>query len=459
MTEIVSTPQPLLALLDLGQRARLAGSPHELAFLLVNDTRQLLPYRQAVLWLEGKGVQALSGLLAPENNSPFIQYLQRLLRHLSSRGDEAVLRPVARESLPNELAAEWADWLSPHVYLLPLSADPSRPESCNAALLLVCDVPWEPEVFPLLGEWGAIWWHAWNAQLRPRPWSPSALRQRCLDWFRAGADRVWWRRPRIMLSGAALALLVCPVRLTVLAPGELVAVDPAVIRAPLDGVLAQVHVRPNQVVKAGDLLFSFDEAPIAARLEVARQSLATAEAEYRQLAQLALSDARSKAQMASLLGKVAEKQAETNFLAGQFERARVLAPVDGVALLDDPGELIGKPVQTGERILRVANPEAKEIEAWIPIGDAIPLPEQAAVDLFLSASPLSSDSGRVRYLAHDAVPRPDGAYAYRLRASLRETTDHRIGMKGTAKVHGGWVPLIYWVMRRPIASIRQFLAL
>ena len=46
----------------------------------------------------------------------------------------------------------------------------------------------------------------------------------------------------------------------------------------------------------------------------------------------------------------------------------------------------------------------------------------------------------------------------RLRATLDDATDHRIGMKGTAKVQGHRVPVLYWVMRRPIASVRQFLA-
>ena len=54
--------------------------------------------------------------------------------------------------------------------------------------------------------------------------------------------------------GAACALLAAgaiPVRLSVLAPGELVAAQPAVLRAPLDGVVAQIHVQPNQIVKQG----------------------------------------------------------------------------------------------------------------------------------------------------------------------------------------------------------------
>ena len=450
---------PLLVLLELGQRARAAGTLPELGFLLVNDTRQLMPYRQALLWFEGEGVRAVSGLLAPEANTPFIQWTHRLMGHLSSAPvTPGPVHTVHAAQLPDDLAAEWSEWLSPHVYWLRLPADPGRSDARAGGVLFVCEAPWDDTLHALVGEWIATWHHAWNARLRPTPWSALVWRQALKKAWHTDGGHPWWKRTPVRIALLIALLLVWPVRLTILAPGELVPVDPAVIRAPLDGVVAQVHVRPNQAVKAGDLLFSFDEAPIATRLEVARQALTTAEAEYRQLAQLALSDPRSKAQLATLLGKVAEKQAEADFLAGQSARAKVTAPQDGVALLDDPAELIGKPVQTGERIMRVANPRSREIEAWIPIGDAIPLDDAAPVDLFLSASPLSSVSGHLRYLAHDALPRPDGSYAYRLRATLDDATDHRIGMKGTAKVQGHRVPVLYWVMRRPIASVRQFLA-
>jgi hypothetical protein len=75
----------------------------------------------------------------------------------------------------------------------------------------------------------------------------------------------------------------------------------------------------------------------------------------------------------------------------------------------------------------------------------------------LNASPFSSVSATLRYMAHDAVQRPDGSYAYRVRAALAAPTDHRVGLKGTAKLHGPRVPLIYWVLRRPLASFRAAL--
>jgi multidrug efflux pump subunit AcrA (membrane-fusion protein) len=196
---------------------------------------------------------------------------------------------------------------------------------------------------------------------------------------------------------------------------------------------------------------------IQSRLEVAQQALATAETDYRQTSQQALSDMRAKAQLGVLAGKVEERRAESDYLQEQLARARVLAPQPGVVLMDDPSDLIGKPVATGERILRIATLDDVEVEAWLPLADAIALEPGDSVTLYLSASPLSPVSAQLRYMAHDAVQRTDGSFAYRVRATLDGKTQHRVGLKGTARVHGGWVPMIYWMLRRPWATVRGYL--
>lgn len=456
-----ASAHPLLTLLALGQRARAALNADELSFLAVNDTYCLVSYRQAFLWWEDGGVRSVSGLVQIEKNAPFVHFINRLAEWLKQQAVGAAPLRVHATDCQDELACEWAEWLPAEGLWLPLPA--LGKDGCAGGLLLVADSSWEDTHLTLLGEWMAIWQHAWHALHRPAPWSWLRLKSSLTEFWhglrQAEADKPWWQRRRQRIALLILAVLCFPVRLSVLAQGELVPANPAMVRAPLDGVIGQIHVRPNQTVKSGDLLFSFDEAPIAARLEVARQTLATAEAEYRQNAQIALTDSKAKGQMALLLGKIAEKRAEAEFLAGQFERSRVLAPQEGVVLFDDPTEWIGRPVKTGERVMRVASPTEVEIEAWIPVADAIPLPEKASVSMYLAASPFSSVAGEVRYVGHDALPRPEGLYAYRLRATLGESTTQRIGSKGSVRISGHWVPLVYWVLRRPLAALRQFIVL
>ncbi len=436
---------------DLARRARQAQSDRELGFLLVNDTLALAPYRQAALWLAEEGVWALSGVVQVDAHVPYAQWLDAVARHLHAPGS-TVLQPFSASDLPPALAAEWGQWWPAHALWLGAGTP-----GVDGAGLLLRDEAWSAEELVVLQEWADIWWHAFAALHRPRiaRWRGlwGHLRQ-SLAWQ---AGQRWWRQRRVQVLGAVLAALCWPVHLTVLAPGELVPAHPLVIRAPLDGVIDVFHVQPNQQVQAEQPLFSFDEIVIQSRLAVAMQALATAETDYRQTSQMALTDVKSKTQLGVLVGKVEERRAEIDSLQEQLNRARVLTPQAGVVLMDDPSELIGKPVATGERILRIATLDDVEVEAWVPLADAISLSVGDDVVLYLSASPLSPVSATLRYMAHDAVQRPDGSYAYRIRASLSGKTHHRVGLKGTAKLHGGWAPLSYWVLRRPWATVRQYL--
>lgn len=442
-------------LYELVRQARLAATERELAFLLVNDTLALLPYRQSALWREDTGVDSLSGVVQPEANAPYAQWLGKVCRHLAGHPPDDCR--LSAGDLPTELAAEWDEWWPAHGLVLTMR---KAAEPVQAMLILVGEEPWSDDDVALAREWSQAWWHAFQAIRRPQMLALRGWRHRLLGGAVADARAAtWWKRPATRWLAAALLVAACPVRLTVLAPGELVPAHPAVVRAPLDGVISSFQVQPNQSVTKGQPLFGFDELPIQGRLDVARQALATIETEYRQASQQALADARVKSQLALLTGKIEEKRAEVAYLNEQLTRARVHAPQAGIVLFDDPSEWVGKPVAVGERILRVAAPDDVEVEAWLPLGDALALKPGADVKLYLNATPLAPVTAKLRYLAHDAVQRPDGSYAYRVRATLDAPTEHRVGLKGAAKLYAGWVPLAYWTLRRPLATARVTLGL
>lgn len=447
---------PALVLIDLMHRARLASTAAELRFLAVNDTHRLALYRQSALWFEGMGVQALSGVVQVEANAPYAQWLNLLMRHVSQVHAQPAMLSAA--DMPPELAQEWANWLPPHACWIPIVAGQQSSAHPAGGLLLVRELTWQPNDLALLSEWMGAWRLAWMVM---HPHGAFHWRR----WLQRGWKKIWhstpqqpWYKRRPQQWAIALALVACsPIRLSILAPGELVPANPSVIRSPIEGVVDVFHVQPNQKVSKGQPLFGYDEAVIKAKLDVAMQALATSETEYRQNLQLALSDPKAKSQLLVLQGRIEEKRAETEMLNEQLKRSQVLAPQDGVVIFDDPTEWIGRPLSIGEAIMRVAAVDDMEIEAWVPVADAIPLNPDATATLYLSASPLSPAYGQLRYLSHEAVKRPDGSYAYRLRAQLTESTDHRVGLKGTVRVHGRWVPMIYWALRRPWASIRTFI--
>jgi hypothetical protein len=441
------------ALSELARRSRQAGSDRELGFLLVNDTLDLAHYRQAALWLADEGVWSLSGVVQVDANVPYAQWLDAVARHLQSMGSDG-LRLFSALDLPPELADQWAQWWPENGLWLASSAP-----GVTGGAIFVSDEAWSVSATEALHEWSEVWWHAFAAMHRPRMARLRGWRGRLSKALAWQADRSWWRQRRLLVLLLLMAVMAWPVRLTVLAPGELVPSSPLVIRAPLDGVIDVFHIQPNQPVQANQPLFSFDEMVIKSRRDVAVQALATAQTDYRQTSQMALNDARAKPQLGLLLGKIEERRAEIEYLQEQLTRARVLSPQAGVVLMDDPSEWIGRPVATGERILRIATLDDVEVEAWVPMADAVRLEVGDEVNLYLSASPLSPVSATLRYMAHEAVQRPDGAYAYRVRAALSAKTAHRVGLKGTAKLQGGWVPLAYWMFRRPWATVRAYLGL
>lgn len=478
-----SDASPVGVLLHLARRARHAASASELGFIAVNETHILAPYRQAALWLADGGVKALSGVVVPESNAPFVQWLERIGRTLAAKNLQAPLTITADSLQPHD-AAEWNEWLPAHGVWLPLSAVGSV--TARGGLILAREQPWQVSEIQILAEWIDVWQHAWNslhvaaAEKGWRRWFKSSGAKRLesgvpepardasqlgqgrsdVFTFVASLSRSIWRS-RIKRYGVVLlACLFIPVRLTVLVPGELVPAQPAAIRAPLDGTVDRFFVVPNQIVKAGAPLFQLDLTTLSSKLNLSLQERATADAEYRQSAQQAVFDVRSKAQLATLEGRIYERRTEVEYLRAQLARARITAPRDGIALVDDPSEWIGKPVVTGEKVMTIADEHDVEVEAWLAPADMIDLPRSATVVLYLNAAPLDPVHARLRYAAHEAVARPDGNFAYRVRAVLEEGgLKPRVGLKGTARVSGKHVPLLYWMIRRPLAVIRPYIGL
>ena len=445
-----TTISPLVTLIDLIRRSQQSSNADELAFIVANESHLLVPYRQSALWFVDAGIRTLSGVVQIEANAPYAMWLNHVFEALAT--GEHTPRMLTKSDIAPAVAAEWGDWIPEYALWLPLL---SKQGVLTGAIFMARDTAWREDEISLLAEWVSSWHHAWLALKPAKSFSWLKLKQSVTHFLTPETSQEWWKQRRVRLSIVFCLLLFVPVHLSVLAPAELVPSNPSLIRAPLDGVVGQFSVKPNEMVKAGQLLFDFEEATLMSRREVARQALATVEAEYRQQEQQALSDVKAKSQLVVTAGKIAEKNAEAKYVEGQVSRSHVLAPRNGIVLFDDPSEWVGRPVQTGERIMRIADPDEVELEAWVAVGDAVPLAVGAPVSLYLNASPLHSVEASVRYMSHEATQRPDGSFAYRVRAKLTHKTSNRVGLKGTARLNGERVPLIYWIIRRPLAVVRQ----
>jgi multidrug resistance efflux pump len=434
----IMSDNPLLALLGLEEHCRKAVNSTELAFVMVNDSRSLTVYRQAALHIDGEGLKAVSGVAGIETGAPFTLWLERAFRHMAS----AESRLAGPHDLDDKDGAEWSDWLPPHALLLPLKG---REGKRLGTLLFARDDQWDEHSVALLTRAADFYGPAWEVLHRPSP---------VTQWKQHLTAISQWQRKT---AAAVFLVLIFPVRLSVLAPAEVVAHDPAVIRSPLDGVVEKVLVRPNQQVAEGDLLFELDRTTLSGKLEVAKKALSTAQAELDQASQQAFFDPKAKGTLAVIRARIEERTAEAAQLDDLMTRSQVKAPRAGVAVLDDPAEWQGRPVNVGEKVLAVASPNDVEVEAWLAPADVIALEPGDPVSLFLNSAPLSPVSAKLSYITFEAISQPDGTLGHRVRASC--DPGPRLGLKGTARLDGHRVPLAYWLLRRPLAVIRAFVGM
>ena len=434
------------AMLHLEQRAFEADSPQSLGFTAVNEALALVAYRQAAFFTRsGQGqfqLTTASGLVSVAEESPYAIWLSRFAQSLPTTPG---CQRLDFENAPADFVDGWEEWLPEHLLVAAL-ADQSG--TAVGLMVYARDTPWTDAELQALDRVHQAYGYCLSALAR----KPKRLGSGLLSVFRG-------RRAR-WIAFAVVAALFIPVRLSALAPAEVVALSAIAVSSPQDGVVSAFFVQPNANVKAGDRLFSLDDSALASRREVARRGVSVARADLLVSQQRAFDDLKSKGELAAATGRVSEKEAELSLVEGSLDRVVVKADRDGIAVYGDPNDWLGKPVQTGERVMQLADPRDTGVLVWLPVADALNLEPGAPMRLFLHTKPLDPLPATLLQTSYQAVLSPDGVSAYRLRGRFEEGSDTaRIGLRGTARVSGDWAILGYYLFRRPIAALREWTGL
>ncbi|MDN3224696.1 efflux RND transporter periplasmic adaptor subunit [Pseudomonas nunensis] len=423
--------------LDLERLTRAARTPAQLAYSLVNDSQALFGFRHAALLIAGK-VQAVTGVSAVDPNAPFVAFVEQAVAQLFKLNILKQARVIPQDGLSESIRADWQSLSAAQVFWLPLV---DHQGEVFGGLWLARDTPWNPSEQVLLSQLGDTYSHAWLALQPRKPWR---LR--------------WTRKRQVLLVAAALLALLIPVRQSVLAPAEVVPLGGRVVAAPLDGVISEFLVKPNQTVKTGDLLLKFENTTLTAQADVSQRALGVAEAELKANSQRSFADAESSSKIDLLAARVEQKRAERDYARELLKRSEVRAERDGIAVFADAERWTGKPVQTGERLMEIADPNQAELRIELAVGDAIALEPGAQVSLFLDSDPLQRHQAKLERSAYEAQPTAGGQLAYRLDANF-DAAPPRIGLRGTAKIFGDRAPLALYLLRRPLAGLRQSVGL
>jgi hypothetical protein len=419
----------------------------EIAFLAVNETRQMVNFDRAMLWLPWqRRVRAVSGVAAVERTAPFTQWANRVARHISRRrrADDFIM--VTEEQLPRKLREDYAEWSQGSLLWLPLRIDDA---TRDGGLMLMRSEPFDDSEIQVVVRLAATFSHAF-----------SLLRLRRRGAGKRRSKRIFGRIWLPLVVGASIAALFIPVSLTILVPAQVVPANPYFVSAPIDGVVERILVQPNQIVRTDQVLILLEETELRARLSVTDSTVAAAVAELSRAQQRAFTDLRSKADLQLLQAKLDEKRTERDYAAARLGWAKIRAPADGISIYNDPTDWVGRPVSVGERIMTVADPAEVRLDVWIPAGDAVSLPPRARVLFFQNVAPEAPVEAELTLVSYEAQARPDGTAAHRGKATFAAgAASPRLGLTGTAKIHGEKVSLMYLIIRRPLATLRRWVGI
>lgn len=445
-----ASPAVLATLLHLQHRALGAVTSADLGFTMVNETLSLVPFRQAAFFTVSPGgkltLATASGLVSVAEDSPFAVWLGRFALSLPTSSSPAnICQRLDISQAKSEFVEGWQEWLPEYL----ATAQLMSPSSKQVGLLIYArETPWADDELALLDRVHEGYGYCLDALSK----SGRSVLGAAGNFFRRG--RLKW------IALAAASAMFVPVRLSALAPAEVIALSSIAVAAPQDGVISAFHVSPNAPVRVGDKLFSLDDSALTSRREVARRGVAIAKADLLVAQQRAFDDVKSKGELAAAAGRVREKESELALAEGTLDRVVVKAERDGLAVYGDPNDWLGRPVQTGERVMQLANPKDAGVLIWLPVSDALNLELGAPIRLFLSTTPLEPLAAKLVQTSYQASLSPDGVSAYRLRGVFDENSGKaRIGLRGTARVSGEWATLGYYLFRRPLSALREWTGL
>lgn len=435
-----------LRLLQLEADTRRAASLRELIYHLANESRVALEFRQGVVLTRKRGrmrVEAISSVSAIDRNAPMVRWIEAVVRDLETSSGLADIAALNLEGKASLLGRDKDVYAFPHLLWTPIKTRKGR---VIGGLIAARERAWTDRLKVLAGRLSETYSHAWSALTGDKAREGSRI------------------APRFAAAVAVAGLIAAgfiPVPITAIAPVEIAGRDAALVSAPIDGVIEDILVAPNEPVAAGAVLAKVEDTELRNAAEIAEGAVVVAAARLDALSSGAFASADARRDLSVARAELALAEAERDLARERLQRVVLRAPVAGVAVYPDAREWVGRPVNTGERIMEIADPTRIEYRIALAVDDLIALREDVPVRIFLDSAPLEAREARLTRASYHASTQPDGTLAYELVARGdddgrdADASRPRIGARGTAQVMGEDAPLAFVIFRRPIAWFRQ----
>ena len=439
-------------LLQLEHNCRNCESIKELYYQIVNETRNLVNYSQGVLLtidFSGKyKVVGISDIPVVDSTSPYVQWIENIIIDLNNNEKSKDIFVVDTKTDLKQIDLKSMHEFSPsNILFIPLKSIKENRE-INYILLLFKEEKWiEKDILILKHLSSSLSYFLF------------AMRSTGISQI---LRKISFKNKYLKISIFLLIILMfLPVKLSVLAPLEVEAKNPYVVTSPLNAVIEEVKVFPNDKIEKEQLLVKFDDVDFNNNYLVAKRTLDVANAQLHTVKQSSFFDATQKSQISQLESQVKLKEAELNFAQEQLGKTKIYAKEDGIAIINNPNDWKGKPVTTGERVFLIAKPQSIELKIMLPVSEAIFLEENAQIKAFFDNDPTNSWLGKIKYISYKPELTEQNILSYKIIANFDDIKENgyipSIGLRGTAKIYSKKVTLFFYLFRKPITATRQWI--
>lgn len=440
-------------LLQLEYNCRNSENKKELFYKIVNETRNLVDYSQGVLLNKSLNnrykVVAISDISVVDSTSPYVQWLEDVIKDLQEnpKSNETYILDIKNDL--NEINYKALNDFSPsNILYIPLKKS-NEDLQVDYVLVLFKENPWVQNDTLIFKHLSFSYAHFLYAL-------------RTCGIFYSLKNFTFKNKYFKIAIIFLITLMFLPVRLSVLAPLEVDAKNPYVVSSALNAVIEEVKVYPNDKINQNQLIVKFDDVDFTNNYNVAKRTLDVAKAELFSTKQSSFFDPKQKSQISQLENQVKLKEAELNYAQEQLNKTKIYAKENGIAIINNPNDWKGRPVSTGERIFLIAKPENIELKIMLSVSDAIFLEENAIIKAFFDNDPTNSWSAKIRYISYKPELTEQNILSYKITANFDDIQENAyipsIGLRGTAKIYSKKVSLFFYLFRKPITAVRQWIA-
>lgn len=420
----------------LALKAFQSKTPQSLIFLIVNDTYHMVRYDRALLWdmTDTPTLIGISGEAKINKQAPLVVKWTQAVKEIQDPTRAQLLNFSPKEE--KEASQATLIWM---------------PINAHGALSL------------------GLWLELWDQEKEKIP--PQELINILTNFLMPAYGAAWekftrpgaWRKKKfkkaLILTSVAAAIassFIIQVPLRIVAPCEIVPKDPYLVTSPLEGIIDHIAVVPGQSVHKGELLFEYDKQAPMQELEVAKKQVQILQSEIKRASTLGFEDAKERTGLGLLSLKLAKEKAVLQLAEYRASQLSIQAPQSGVVILDNPDEWRGNPVQIGEKILAITDPNKSKVKVWIPEGDNVDLDWERPIHIYLNTDPHKQLLAKISYISNQSKISENQVPSFVAEAEwMNETNISKLGLKGSAVLFGEDISLAYYLLRKPLAHLRN----